>query len=98
MHSPTEQRPSFIPAAVILALVLAVPRLAAQSVSVDPQIDWAELQDPAIVLPPIVYQWPDSLPRLWQTALEHQEADLQREAANSITLAHGLGMPTPSGL
>lgn len=81
-----------------LATIAALGPLfvAAAEPELDPAIDWAHLQDPQIVLPRIEVNWPESLPRLWQKALEHREADVQREAADSITRAHQLGMPVPS--
>src|SRR5215207_2007511 len=75
-----------------------VRRISAAEPTLDPAIDWAAPYDPRIASPASVLEWPEDLPRLWRKALEHAEADLQREAADSITRAHQLGMPASPNL
>jgi HEAT repeat protein len=89
--------------ALLLALsILLVPPsvkyVPAAEPTLDPAIDWAQNQDPRIALPERTLEWPDTLPPLWRKALEHREADVQREAADSITRALQLGMPMPPKL
>ena len=84
--------------AALLALAAATASLAGQEINVDPAIDWAEQDDPKIVLAIPIIEWSDTLPKLWLRALQHREADVQREAADTITRAHQLGMPLSSEL
>jgi HEAT repeat protein len=82
-----------------LALLLsAACCVRAAETTLDPAIDWAEPHDPQIALAKTVLGWPDTLPALWRQALQHKEADVQRDAADSITRAQQLGMPVPPGL
>jgi HEAT repeat protein len=78
-----------------LLLLLWVPAygVGAEPPELDPVVDWAAANDPKIVLPTVMIDWSPDLPLLWKRALEHQEADVQREAADAIARAHQLGMP-----
>src|SRR6056297_1799085 len=76
-----------------LAVLLIAPSLKAADPNVDPQVGWARTADPEIELLPARIQWPAGLDALWSKALRHSESDLQRQAADSITKAHQLGMP-----
>jgi hypothetical protein len=93
-HSSILQQVTFWTA----ALVLSASSVSAQGVALDPAIDWAHLQDPLITVPPPVVEWSEDLPTLWHKALQHEEADVQREAADSITRARQLGMPISPAL
>jgi hypothetical protein len=83
-----------------LALIAALGPLHLRAVEpdLDPVIDWARSHDPQVVLAKPEIVWPESLPLLWRKALEHHEIDVQREAADSITRAHQLGMPVSKEL
>lgn len=76
----------------LVVLSIALPAGAADP-NVDPQIDWARTADPMIELAPTRVLWPAGLDAMWLKALRHPESDLRREAADSITRAHQLGMP-----
>lgn len=85
--------PSRLFAALLLLFWAPSYGVGTEPPELDPAIDWAADNDPKIVLPQVIVDWSMGLPRLWKLALEHREADVQREAADSITRAHQLGMP-----
>jgi hypothetical protein len=76
----------------IATLILGPTSLSAAETALDPLIDWAHLQDPLVTIPSPVVEWSEDLPKLWHKALQRREADVQREAADSMTRAHRLGM------
>ena len=78
--------------AALLLCWLAAHGAGAEPPNLDPKVDWAAMQDPKIVVATRVTDWPEAYPQLWKQALDHREADLQREAADTITRAHQLGM------
>jgi HEAT repeat protein len=87
---PRLGRPATCGGIWLAGLVLALG-LAADAPAVD--IDFLMPGDPKIEVPPDISDIsPKPLP-LWIDALSSAEADLQREAAQTIALAHKLGMP-----
>jgi hypothetical protein len=95
---PMQRRMNTVVFALAAALLALSPLGVAAQTALDPSIDWAHLQDPLITIPPAIVEWSEDLPRLWHKALQHPEADAQREAADSITRAHQLGMPVSPSL
>lgn len=64
----------------------------------DPQVDWLRDSDPEVELLPPRMEWSPELEAIWLKTLEHDESDLRREAADTITRAHQLGMPGSDAL
>ena len=60
--------------------------------TVDVELNWLMLTDPQPVLPPPRNEFPPQLKSLWLSALQRDDTDLQRQAADTITRAHRLGM------
>lgn len=84
--------PSRLPA-VLLLFSVSTYSAGAEPSSFDPKVDWAAMQDPKIVVASTVMDWPAAFPELWKQGLQRREADVQREAADTIARAHQLGMP-----
>ena len=72
-------------------LTLIAPAPAGRASEVE--VDSARHQDPKIEFPSPIVTFSPKLKPLWLTALAHQEADLKRQAAHTIALAHQRGMP-----
>src|SRR5947209_10113758 len=71
-------------------LVSLSPCLACAQVF-DEVIDSPMYQDPELPVPRLVPVFPEKAKGLWLKALERPEADLRRQAADAITLAHQRG-------
>jgi len=56
------------------------------------EVDAARHADPVIPTPPTITRFSSKLKPLWLEALAHPEADLRREAAQTIAIAHEQGM------
>lgn len=76
---------------VMVALALAVPGLRGHASDVE--LSLAMYEDPKIEFPAPILSFSPKLKPLWVEALTGPEADLRREAAQTIGLAHRRGMP-----
>ncbi len=75
------------------ALALALTVMAGVRRAAGIEVDSAMFQDPKIEYPPPIPTFSPKLKPLWLEALAHPEADLQRQAAETMTRAHEMGMP-----
>ncbi|MCR4412205.1 MAG: HEAT repeat domain-containing protein, partial [Thermoguttaceae bacterium] len=73
---------------LVAALVLGMVRCGAGI-----EVEFARLTDPSLAPPKPVPAVSSRPLALWIQALASPEADLRREAADTIALAHRLGMP-----
>ena len=76
----------------VAAFAILAPTLCAGHAA-EIQVDSAMYLDPRIEPPGVVAAFSSKLKPLWLQALARPEADLQRQAAESIAKAHQLGMP-----
>lgn len=79
--------------AVASAILLAASGLWAGELAGDVEVDAARHEDPKTEQPSVVTVFSPRLKPLWLQALRGPEADLRRQAAQTIALAHQRGMP-----
>jgi HEAT repeat protein len=75
---------------LLVALALAVPALAGHASDVD--LSLVMYEDPKIEIPAPVMKFSPGLKPLWLEALARPEVELQRQAAQTIAMAHRRGM------
>lgn len=89
------------PGMLLVALWTGAPvgsSVVAADPNTEPEVDWMRDADPAVELLPPVVEWSPALEAIWLRSLKHDESDLRREAADTITRAHQLGMPASDAL